>query len=145
MKLKEIKYKENDYGSAVNMSSFEKKISFLNRYFVYKKVIEVDTNKVYLDLSEYSETEILRNASETKRAIEVAKEEMIKEKPKMRNLQKKILLIPASEANDIESQNISKTIPSEIKELKNKTKRTKMREIQDKPRKLLIIESDDEN
>jgi hypothetical protein len=143
--IKKNKYKENDYGTAANMSSYEKKISFLNRYFIYKKVIEVDTTKVYLDLSEYSETEILRNTKETQHAVEIAKEEIRKEKPKMRKLQKKIMLIPATEANDLENKNIPTEIPSEIKDLKNKTKKIKSKEKQEKTKKLIIIESDDEN
>lgn len=34
------------------MTSYEKKISFLNRYFVYKKIRHVNTNKVMIDDSD---------------------------------------------------------------------------------------------
>jgi len=39
----------SEYGEAKNMSAYEKKISFLNRYFVYKKIRHVNTNKVFID------------------------------------------------------------------------------------------------
>ena len=39
----------SEYGEANNMSSYEKKISFLNRYFVYKKIRHINTNKVLID------------------------------------------------------------------------------------------------
>ena len=39
--------KVNFYGTALNMSKEEKKISFLNKYFIFKKVRNVDTNEVY--------------------------------------------------------------------------------------------------
>jgi hypothetical protein len=35
-----------DYGKAANMTEEEKKISFLNRYFVFKKVRNVNTDKI---------------------------------------------------------------------------------------------------
>jgi hypothetical protein len=39
----------SEYGEANHMSAYEKKISFLNRYFVYKKIRHVNTNKVLID------------------------------------------------------------------------------------------------
>jgi hypothetical protein len=42
----------SEYGEAKNMTSYEKKISFLNRYFVYKKIRHVNTNKVMIDDSD---------------------------------------------------------------------------------------------
>ena len=51
--IKKNKYKEKEFENAANMSAFEKKISFLNRYFVYKKIREVNTEKVELELGEY--------------------------------------------------------------------------------------------
>ena len=37
--------KEKDYGNAMQMTAGERTISFLNRYFVYKKVRNVDALK----------------------------------------------------------------------------------------------------
>jgi hypothetical protein len=46
---KRNKRSANEYGSALHMSSFEKKISFLNRYFIYKKIRNVNAAKVAID------------------------------------------------------------------------------------------------
>ena len=59
--IKINKYKEKDYGSALKMTSFEKKISFLNRYFVYKKIREVNTEKVEFELGEYQDADRTKN------------------------------------------------------------------------------------
>jgi hypothetical protein len=40
------KRKESDYGTAANMSPEEKRISFMNRYFVFKKMRNVNAEKV---------------------------------------------------------------------------------------------------
>ena len=98
--IKKNKYKEKDYENAANMSAFERKISFLNRFFVYKKIREVNTEKVELELGEYEETEVIRNAKETREAIDIAKDEVEKVKPKVRKLSKKLLLVAATEAID---------------------------------------------
>jgi hypothetical protein len=44
-----------NYGKAPYMTEPEKKISFLNRYVVYKKHIQVNTDKVVIDLNDYIE------------------------------------------------------------------------------------------
>ena len=82
------------------MSAFERKISFLNRYFIYKKIREVNTEKVELELGEYEEFGVIRNAKETIQAISIAKDEVEKVKPKIRKLSKKLLLVAATEAID---------------------------------------------
>lgn len=46
-----------NYGKAPYMTEEEKKISFLNRYVVYKKRIQVNTDKVIIDLNDYQEQE----------------------------------------------------------------------------------------
>jgi hypothetical protein len=98
--IKRNRYKEKDFENAANMTAFEKKISFLNRYFVYKKIREVNTEKVELELGEYHETGVIRNERETVRAVDVAIDEVRKEKPKIRKLSKKLLLVAATEAVD---------------------------------------------
>ena len=136
------KFKAKDYEKAPEMTSYEKKISFLNRYFVYKKYTEVNVNKVVLELSEYQEAEIQRNETETKHSAEVAKEETSKLKPKIKKLQKKLLLVAATEAVD-------ETFPVAVVEKALKKKKEKQTEtvkqkkttVKPKP-KGLIIESD---
>jgi hypothetical protein len=47
--IKQYKSKKYDYGDAYKMTAYEKKISFLNRYFIYKKIHQVNTTKITLD------------------------------------------------------------------------------------------------
>lgn len=44
--------KQNEYGNALSMNSYEKKISFLNRYFIYKKISTVNAEKMSIELIE---------------------------------------------------------------------------------------------
>ena len=48
--MKKSKRAVNEYGDAAKMSPGEKKISFLNRYFIYKKVRNVDADTITLNL-----------------------------------------------------------------------------------------------
>jgi hypothetical protein len=89
--IKKNKNKEKDYGNAVNMTEFEKKISFLNRYFVYKKIRNINTEKVQMEFSEYNSSEISNDIKETKIAVDVAKKTKIN-KPKIRKINKKLVL-----------------------------------------------------
>ena len=123
------------------MTPFEQKISFLNRYFVYKKYIEVNTEKIVMELNEYEETENIRsNTEETINAIKIAKEENEKLKPKVRKLNKKLLLVPATEAIDEKIPLIN----LETIAIKNKKQKEKKKE-KGKPKKMLLIESDEED
>ena len=124
--IKRNKFKEKDYGKATNMSSFEKNISFLNRYFVYKKVINVNTEKVQLELSEYNESQMKRNTFDTRKSIDVAKEVVSNLKPKIKKLSRKLLLEPATEALD-----------------ESKEKKAEDKKIKSKKQKILIIDEDD--
>lgn len=100
--VKRNKNKAKDYGEAINMSEYEKKISFLNRYFVYKKIRNVNTDKVQMEFGDYNYSEIEINNKESENAVKVSKEfnELTKKKTKIRNLQKKLVLDPATEAID---------------------------------------------
>jgi len=135
------KFKAKDYEQAPYMSAPEKKISFLNRYFIYKKVRVVNTENVELDLGEYEETAALRvNKVETREAQNIAINEVSKIKPKVRKLSKKILLVAATEAVD------EPIVNSNVESVKVKTKKekTKTKEKPKETKKLLIIESDEE-
>ena len=90
--IKANKSKSKEYGDAINMTAFEKKISFLNRYFVYKKMREVNISKIQLELSEYSAYDNNINQIETKRAVKVARTTTAKLKPVVKKLTKKIVL-----------------------------------------------------
>ncbi len=124
------KYKANEYGEAPNMTVSEKKISFLNRYFVFKKFRNVDTQKVELDFTEYDEDTIEKNKNESKQAINISKKEVNKLKPKIKQLNKKLVLVPGTEALEEETKT-EKIIK------KKKSENIK------KPKVKLIVEEDD--
>ena len=71
---------------------FEKKISFLNRYFVYKKMREVNISKIQLELSEYSAYDNNINKAETKQAVKIARTTTAKLKPVVKKLTQKIVI-----------------------------------------------------
>lgn len=126
--IKKNKYKATLYGDAPNMSNIEKSISFLNRYFVYKKVREVNIDKIQIDLGEYEESVIEREKTQTQQAITVARTENVRLKPKIRKLSKKLVLINATEAlDDPNNETQIKLIEKEIKKpKKNNTKKKKL-------------------
>jgi hypothetical protein len=81
---------KNDYGTAINMNSDEKRISFLNRYFIFKKVRSVNTDKIHKILAnEYAVAEKIDDElmADMEKEIEKNKEEekpiFIKEKKKV--------------------------------------------------------------
>lgn len=134
------KYKAADYDQAPNMTSYEKKISFLNRYFIYKKIRTVNTENVELELGEYQETYALKNKRDTQHAQEVAQEEVIKLMPKVRKLSKKLLLVAATDAIDNETNQLETNQIENIKKPKKTAKVTKP-----KMAKKIIIEEEDDN
>ena len=118
------KFKANDYENAPNMRHFEKKISFLNKYFVFKKINKnVNAEQVQLELGEYNEIDVVVNKKDTYVAVNIAKEEL--EQPenyvKIKKLNKKLLLVPATEALDSEKEKET-TKPKTVKKQKIKLK-----------------------
>jgi len=148
------KFKAKDYEKAPEMSSYEKKISFLNRYFVYKKITEVNINKIVLELGEYQETEINRNTAETVEAVKIAENEVLKNKPKIRKLKNKLLLVAATEAIEeqvpatvIEEQvpatAIEKEVEKKPKKIVNKEDKLKEKEAKQKEKEAKQKEKED--
>jgi len=90
--VKKNKNTEKDYGNAMNMTDYEKKISFLNRYFVYKKIRNVNTEKLQIEFSDYSPSELENDKIESNNAISIAKKTLRSKKPKIRKLNKKLVL-----------------------------------------------------
>ena len=140
------KFKAKDYEQAPFMTEPEKKISFLNRYFIYKKVRIVNTENVELELGEYDQTVAIRDMKDTKHAQTVASEEVQKIKPKIRKLSKKLLLVAATEALDepkfVESKESEKKVKQSRKTKKQEDKK------EDKPKKVkkpLIINNDSDS
>jgi hypothetical protein len=80
--------KRNNYGKAINMNAFEKQISFLNKYFIYKKVRNVDTNEVFNNLTSTSD-----NINSVEQKISQISSEIVSvKKYKIKKLKKKIIL-----------------------------------------------------
>jgi hypothetical protein len=75
---------KNEYGLADKMNSNEKKISFLNRYFVYKKIIHVNAEKIELDSLDESIIEEKREQKKEKEPKKI--------KSKVIKLNKKLVL-----------------------------------------------------
>ena len=98
-KNKQSKHKE--FKDAVNMNEFEKKISFLNRYVVYKKIRIVNTNKVIIAEAEESAEMIMQKEKEAD-VIDIHDEvivgtdpESVSEQPKrkIRKLSRKLVIV----------------------------------------------------
>jgi hypothetical protein len=99
---KETKMRPNikaDYKDAMYMSPEEKQISFMNRYFVFKKIRNVDAKKMGEVITKQKEI-IEKNGEENMQKMEqrdqVATEELVKvateQKIVIKKTQKKILL-----------------------------------------------------
>ena len=99
---KVIEYKESE-----NMTANEKTISFLNRYFVYKKIAAIDAEKLttillHKDAEEYVneqlETSELANDIEKIEKEESKQQTQVKAKTRAKKINAKLLLVPATEA-----------------------------------------------
>ena len=113
------RFKSKDYGNAPNMKKYEQKISFLNRYFIYKKYMEVNVSKVVIDFEEYNEQsninppenqqekiteEKITEEKTTKQNKKEKKEKTEKtEKPKVKKLNKKVTIM-STEMEDIAAE-----------------------------------------
>ena len=89
------KYASKKYGTAPNMTSSEKRISYLNRYFVYKKIRNVDAKKVTMSLLNQSYEEIVDDNKESelakKTAISVIKQQDKTSKTKSKKTRKLVI------------------------------------------------------
>jgi hypothetical protein len=117
--------KIHDYGNASQMTTDEKWISFMNRYFVFNKVRNVDTEKIYNEFLRKSgkmeEMDELENILELKET----KEEEKKEKPRVRKLKEKIVLdkySPVEHDDDTQVAPLPKIIIGETVVIKKQKK-----------------------
>jgi hypothetical protein len=122
------------------MTTYEKDISFLNRYFIYRKKNQVNTETVELEMGEYEEANLILNNKETEHAQDVAQKEVKKLKPKVRKLTKKLMLVAATEAVD-ESAYITSLKDKNIKDKNIKDKNIKDKNIKSKNIKSKNIKS----
>ena len=105
---------EKELGEALNMYDFEKDISFLNRYFVFQKVVTYDVEKITRVILEQIPEEYEFEERQTK-AVQNAVKNMPKPKPV--KLRKTLQLQEASEA--IEEQEQQKTVPIVAEKVSN--------------------------
>tara|TARA_B100000902_G_scaffold400009_1_gene474515 strand:- start:3145 stop:6489 length:3345 start_codon:yes stop_codon:yes gene_type:complete len=68
-KLENDKKKNKDYGNSSNMTIGEKNISFLNRYFIYKKIRNVNAKEVAMGLLNKTYDDELEEISDTIKII----------------------------------------------------------------------------
>lgn len=84
--------KLNDYGDAPYMTNNEKRISFLNRYIVYKKVRNVNAENVYLNYLKISKGEQAVVEKEVKEVEQIV-ENIEKKKRVAKKLKNKLKLV----------------------------------------------------
>jgi hypothetical protein len=139
--IKRSPMKAVDYKEAPNMTKYEKDISFLNRYFVFKKIRTINAEKLTNAIlgalpSEYefeeSQTKIAKKAVEKQEQKEqkgkeqkekMGTEEKPKRKPKA--LQRKLILTEAVEATAEDLPPANTKIPSALVTEPKKTTRKK--------------------
>ena len=71
------------------MTANERKISFLNKYFIYKKVRDVDASKVMLGLLHKTLAEVDDERKESEKAVEVVESTVQKQVIKVKKKIKK--------------------------------------------------------
>lgn len=91
-----------EYGDAPLMKDYEQQISFLNRYFIYKKIRTVNAEKIANNFLAKLPLETLDDKIGTLRTKEIVKIETTKDKAetKVKKLDRKMLLVAATEATD---------------------------------------------
>lgn len=83
---------EKEYGMASGMMEYEKRISFLNRFFVFQKIATRNVEKLTKSILEQLPDEIDFEEKHTAIAQKVVEKVDKELKPKVRNLKKKLLL-----------------------------------------------------
>ena len=126
--------KASDYKDALYMKDYEKDISFLNRFFIYKKTSTRNAEKLTKTFLEQLPDEIALEQAGTMLAREAVKkaEEIIK--PKSKKLNEKLKLQDATEA-------LEEVIPV-VKKSKLQTK--KVKDIEEFPKDVEVIEEQEE-
>jgi len=96
---------EKDYGYASEMTKYEKDISFLNRYCVFKKIADRNVEKLTnIILGKLPSTLSYEDENTVAATKAIIAEDKVIEKRKGRPLKKKIMLIEATEAVDEPAQ-----------------------------------------
>lgn len=122
--------KENDYKTALNMKKFEKEISFLNRYFIFKKIRTINAEKLTRSILEQLPQDIDFEHAETMLARESVKKAEEEIKPRARKLKQTLKLQDATEALDEEvNVNVNVNVNKDVLENKPRKKSTKKEKV----------------
>ena len=68
--IKKDSRKKNEYGIAYKMTSQQKQISFLNKYFIFKKIRNVDINDIKTNLTKIDKYEEEKNITKVETELE---------------------------------------------------------------------------
>ena len=118
--VKRYPEKENDYKDALNMRDYEKDISFLNRFFIYKKTSTRNAEKLTRTLlDQLPDEEALELAGTMLAREEVKKAEEIV-KPKAKRLSGKLKLQESTEALEEAKPIVKKGKTRKIKDVEEK-------------------------
>jgi mRNA (guanine-N7-)-methyltransferase len=103
---------EKSYGEAINMTENEKKISFLNNYFIYKKIRDVDYRHIPFDEIEQKDEIEIKEFKEIKEVISRSKIiKKFKGKIILENAEYEIEDIPEKEEEEpIEDEKVTKKV-----------------------------------
>ena len=114
--IKKDPNKAKDYKDAPNMKNYEKDISFLNRFFVYKKISTRNAETLTKTLLDQLPNELEFEQSQTMIAREAVKEAEAALKTKTKKLNEKLKLQAATEA--LEEEKPSKPVKPRAKKIK---------------------------
>ena len=97
--IKKDPKKKNDYGTAYKMTAEQRRISFLNKYFIFKKVRNVDINDIKVGLVQETPSEVKQKVEESLVAQQEVKSVIAKAKTETQVITKgkkkmKLKLVP---------------------------------------------------
>jgi hypothetical protein len=95
--IKRFPKMEKEYGMAPLMTDYEKRISFLNRYFVFQKIATRNVEKLTKSILEQIPDELEFEDRQSKIAEKIVKKTEEEIKPKVKNLRRKLKLQEATE------------------------------------------------
>ena len=119
--------KSKDYGNAPQMTSYEKDISFLNRYFVFKKISTRNAEQLTRSILEQLPDEIVFEQAGTMLARESVKKAEQEMKPRAKKIDKKIKLQQATEAFEADEKQDIKATKKKV----SKKKKVELVEVMD--------------
>ena len=83
---------KKDIGTALQMTQHEKKVSFLNRYFIFRKMRDVNTEELFHTFTDISDEQTGTEQKDTREAAQAVGAEQKMFKVKVKKLKKRIKL-----------------------------------------------------